>query len=104
MTNLLDRDLAQVINPLAQTVRLLDESCYITSVGLYFAEKPNTAVTGVQNLPVMVEIRPTENGYPLSDKYYQGSRVSKLPADVTTSIDGTSETKFTFPVPIFKFL
>lgn len=101
MSYILDTDLAQVINPLAQTVRLLDKSCYITSIGLYFKNKPNTAITGVQNLPVVLEIRPVENGYPKSDKLYQGSRVSKLPATVVVSDDASAETRFTFPVPIF---
>jgi hypothetical protein len=101
MTNILDTDLAQVVNPLAQTIRLLDKSCYITSIGLYFRYKPNTAISGVQNLPVIIELRPVDNGYPISDKFYQGSRVSKLPATVLVSEDASVETRFTFPVPVF---
>ena len=101
MTNILDTDLAQVINPLAQTIRLLDKSCYITSIGLYFRNKPNTAISGVQNLPVIIELRPVDNGYPMSDQFYQGSRVSKRPATVLVSEDASVETRFTFSVPIF---
>ena len=95
-------------DPLAQTFIIADEQNqfksdlegsstdagrFVTSMDLFFSAKHST-------LPVSIEIRNVVNGYP-GPKVLPFSRVTKLPADVNTSDDGKTATKFTFPSPVY---
>jgi hypothetical protein len=66
---------------------------FITSVDLYFSAKSST-------LPVTVELRTMENGYPTRQVIPFG-RVNKAAADISTSTDATTATTFTFPSPVY---
>ena len=82
-------------DPLAQTIMCDKEGgMFATSVDLFFSHKDAT-------LPVWVEIRSVENGYP-SREILPFSVKSLTPADVNTNaIDGTTATKFTFDSPVY---
>jgi len=81
-------------DPLAQTF-FIDESFYpkgifVTSVDLFFATKD-------ENLPVRIELRPTENGFPSSTYAIPQSSVSKNPSEVSVNTEGNlTPTRFTF--------
>ena len=81
-------------DPLAES--FLVESvggAFMTSVDLFFKTKDN-------NLPVSVEIRNMVNGYP-GQIILPFSTVTKNPADVNVSADGSTATTFTFPSPVY---
>ena len=81
-------------HPLAQTFTIqceTDENAggrFLTSVDLYFAAKHTT-------LPVAIEIRNTENGYP-GRKVLPYSRLNKYPVNINISDTAATATKFTF--------
>lgn len=65
-------------DPLAQTFSVdSDGGCFLTKVDIYFASKDN-------NLPVTLEVRTVENGYPTGTILAFGS-VTKRPEDVNLS-------------------
>ena len=91
-------------DPLAQTFlvgssRGLDSfnddinGAFLTSVDLFFSKKDPG------NATVTVEIRLVDLGIPTSTVI--GDPVVLTPKDITTSSDGKTETKITFPFPIF---
>jgi hypothetical protein len=92
------------VDPLAQTF-FVDEAVYpngmfLESVDLYFKAKDD------ENIPVMVQIRPTVNGVPSSDFWYPESVVVKYPSEINVSqspslVNASTATKFTFPSPVF---
>jgi hypothetical protein len=92
------------IDPLAQTF-FVDEAVYpngmfLESLDLYFKSKDD------EDIPVMVQIRPTVNGVPSSDFWYPESVVVKYPSEIRVSsnpslINSATATKFTFPSPVF---
>ena len=65
----------------------------ITSVDVYF----NTKDT---NIPVSMQIRTMENGYPTTS-ILPFSDVTKEPADIQISETGAVATKFTFRAPVY---
>ena len=81
-------------DPLAQSF-LVEKSggIFVTSIDLFFEKKDTT-------LPVSVEIRNMVNGYP-GQTVMPFSTVTKNPADVNTSTDGSSATTFTFDSPVY---
>jgi len=81
-------------DPLAQSF-LVESSggMFMSSVDVYFATKDDT-------MPVSVEIRTMHNGYP-ANMVVPFSTVTKNPADVNTSTDGSSATTFTFESPVY---
>ena len=82
------------VDPLAQSFLVLTTGgIFVTSVELYFGAKD-------VSLPVSVQIRHMENGYP-TQKVLSFGEQSMAPADVNTSADASSATKFTFPSPVF---
>lgn len=83
-------------DPLAQTFLVEQEGgAFLTKVDLYFQAKDT-----MTNLPVRVEIRDVNNGYP-GKGVLPFSRVVKAAADVNVSEDGTSATTFTFESPVY---
>ena len=81
-------------DPLAQTF-LVDKpgGVMITKLDLYFSDKD-------ANIPVTVQIRTVDNGYPTTTIVGFG-QVTLPAASVNTSTDGTVATTFTFPAPVF---
>ena len=81
-------------DPLAQSF-LVDKTggMYLTEVDLFFKTKD-------ESLPVSVEVRNMVNGYP-GQIILPFSEVTKNPADVNLSQDGSAVTTFTFPSPVF---
>ena len=81
-------------DPLAQSF-LVDKTggMYLTEVDLFFKTKD-------ESLPVSVEVRNMVNGYP-GQIILPFSEVTKNPADVNLSQDGSAATTFTFPSPVF---
>jgi hypothetical protein len=81
-------------DPLAQTF-LVDQpgGVMITKVDLYFSQKD-------QNLPVIVQIRSVDNGYPTTI-VLPFAEVIKPASEVVVSDDATAATTFTFPVPVY---
>lgn len=85
------------IDPIAQTFFIEAEDnpngTFISSVEIYFRSKS-------EGIPVRVEIRPTVNGYPSSDKIIEGAEATLNSEYVNLSEDGTVPTKFTFSAPV----
>ena len=94
-----------ISDPLAQTF-FVDEAQYpegvfVTSVDIFFATKDS-------NLPVTLELRPTDSGYPLTRNrttIYPFSSVTKYPSQITVSDDPNLDkdmikTTFTFSTPV----
>ena len=82
------------VDPLAQSFLVnTTGGIFVTSVELYFGAKDIS-------LPVSVQLRHMENGYPTQRILPFGEK-SLAPADVNTSADASSSTKFTFPSPVF---
>jgi hypothetical protein len=73
---------------------------YLESVNLFFSAKDD------EQLPIIVQIRPTVNALPSSDYWYPESVVEKYPSEITVtdnpSVDTDStKTNFTFESPVF---
>lgn len=81
-------------DPLAQSF-LVDKSggMFVTSLDVFFQAKDGS-------LPVSVEIRNMVNGYP-GQTVLPFSTVTKNPADVNTSADGSVATNFQFDSPVY---
>lgn len=81
-------------DPLAQTFLVTKKNgCFITKVDIFFSTKDS-------NLPVTLEVRTTDNGYP-GKRILPFSRVTLLPEQVTTSTDASTATTFTFNSPVY---
>jgi len=84
-------------DPLAQTFFVsggqFPEGLCLASLDLYFKTKDD-------ELPVLVDIVTTSNGFP-TRIVVPFSEVVKLPADVNISADATTKTTFTFPAPVY---
>jgi len=86
-------------DPLAQTF-LIDHNIYpdgifVSRVKLYFAAKPTTTT-----LPVTVEIRNTQNGFP-AQRVVPFSTKTLQPSSVNISADATTSTDFVFDAPVY---
>jgi len=86
-------------DPLAQTF-LIDSvvfpnGVFISSIDLYFQAKPTTT-----SLPVTVEIRNTDNGFP-AQRVVPFSVKTLQSSAVNTSADATVKTTFTFDSPVY---
>lgn len=91
-------------DPLAQTF-FVDASVYpyglfLSSVDVYFKSKEDG------DLPVWIQIRPTVNGFPSSDFWYEESVVTKYSSEVNTSespkvTDASTATNFEFSFPVY---
>lgn len=80
-------------DPLAQSFLVESNGgMFMSSVDVYFQTKDAT-------MPVSVEIRTMHNGYP-ANIVLPFSTVTKNPADVAVSTDGSTATKFTFESPV----
>jgi hypothetical protein len=90
--------LACTTDPLAQTFfvsqAIYQNGIFLTGVSLYFKQKDD-------KLPVFVQIRPTENGYPSATKIIPLSNVVQESINVKISDDASVETRFNFTSPIF---
>ena len=82
------------VDPLAQSF-LVDVvgGIFVTSVEIYVGAK-DTA------LPITIQIRHMENGMP-TQKILPFGEKTLTPAQVTTTSDASTSTKFTFPSPVF---
>ena len=90
-------------DPLAQTI-FIDPAVYpggvfLKHIDLFFKTKD-------ENLPVILEIRPVENGYPHSYEVLPHSQVVVEPSNINISDEpsvdtSTTRTRFTFSSPIF---
>jgi hypothetical protein len=78
-------------DPIAETI-LPDQDMFISSIGLFFKAKDSQA-------PVYCYIMGVANGYP--DKGQHLSCATLFPDQVNVSNDGSAETIFTFPDPVF---
>jgi hypothetical protein len=81
-------------DPLAETFLVdVEGGVFITDVDLFFAAKDT-------NVPVKVQIRNTDNGYPGST-ILPYSEVVLRPSSVNVSATGQVATKFTFKAPVY---
>ena len=81
-------------DPLAQSfICEANGGMMLTSIDLFFQAKST-------HMPVSVEIRNMVNGYP-GQTVLPFSTVTKNPADINISEDGSSSTTFTFDSPVF---
>ena len=69
------------------------DGVYITSIEVYFASKSSS-------IPATVQIRTMTNGYPTTTVVPFGEKTIDA-ADISTSTDASTATKFTFPSPVF---
>ncbi len=85
-----------VIDPLAQSFFVTDETgVFITSVDLFFQEKPT-----ISPLPVMVQIREVSLGLP-SDVILGYSEVDVDPDNIVISDDASVPTNVKFEAPVY---
>jgi len=79
---------------IAQTfLNSIDEGVFVTSIDLYFSAKDDT-------LPITIGLLETRNDRPGS-KILPFSAVTKAAADISTSTDAETATKFTFSSPVY---
>lgn len=92
------------VDPLAQTFYVDEQTypngLYLESVNLFFSAKDS------ENVPVRVQVRPTENGIPSFNYWYPESVVEKYPSQIIVSStpninDDNTKNTFTFDSPIF---
>jgi hypothetical protein len=82
------------VDPLAQSFLVdMRNGIFVTSIEIYVGAK-DTA------LPITVQIRHMENGYP-TQKILPFGEVTLSPSAVNVSSDASSSTKFTFPSPVY---
>ena len=67
---------------------------FISDIDVFFKTKSSS-------IPVMLQIRPTTNGYPHATNVFPFGTVVKQAVDVNTSIDGSVATTFTLPAPLY---
>lgn len=82
-------------DPLAESFLVeQEEGMFLTSIDIFFSTKDN-------NIPVSVEIREMENGYP-AQAIIPGGVVTLNPSQVNISANGSSDaTTFTFDRPVY---
>lgn len=89
------------VDPLAQTFLVREQEypagMYLTSLDLYFSK-----IATSSSIPVSVELRSVENGYP-TNTTIPGTQVFKNPSEITvaTSANSYTATAFTFDNPIY---
>ena len=82
-------------DPLAQTFFVEQSSgVFVHSVDVFFATKD-------ESMPVIMELRPTVNGYPSNSIIIPFSVVTKYPSEIETSTNGSVPTTFTFESPVY---
>lgn len=83
-------------DPLAQSFFTygVTGGCFITAVDIYFQSKDSA-------IPVTLELREMQNGYPSAKRVSKYSTVTLAPASVNISSTSSSITKFTFSRPIY---
>ena len=83
-------------DPLAQTFFTygVTDGCFITDIDIFFRSKDTS-------IPVTLELREVQNGYPSSRRVSPYSSVTIPPASVAISNNSTLPTKFTFSRPIY---
>lgn len=83
-------------DPLAQTFFTygVTGGCFITKIDIFFQSKDPA-------LPVWIEIRSVENGYPSSQIVSRHATCTLAPADVSISANASVPTTFTFSRPIY---
>ena len=90
-----DRDPGDRRDPLAQAFYVdQEDGMFITSIDVFFSAK-DTA------MPVTMQIRPMVNGYPSSNTVLPFGEKTLQASEISTSTDGTTATRFTFPSPVF---
>ena len=81
-------------DPLAETFLVdVEGGVFVTDVDLYFSAKDT-------NVPVKVQLRNTENGYPGST-VLPYSEAILYPSDVNVDSTGQTATKFKFKAPVY---
>ncbi len=81
-------------DPLAQSFLLEEEGgTFVTGVDIYFGTKDS-------NIPISMQIRPMENGYPTKD-ILPFSDVTLEPSQVEVSENASIATRFNFPAPVY---
>ncbi|MEC8551111.1 MAG: hypothetical protein VXY93_11490, partial [Pseudomonadota bacterium] len=81
-------------DPLAQSFLLEAQGgMFVTGVDIYFATKD-------QKIPISMQIRPMENGYPTKD-ILPFSDCTLIPSQVEISENASIATKFEFPAPVY---
>ena len=90
-----DRDPGDRRDPLAQGFYVdQEDGMFVTSIDVFFSAK-DTA------MPVTMQIRPMVNGYPSSNTVLPFAEKTLQASEISTSTDGTTATRFTFPSPVF---
>ena len=81
-------------DPLAQSFLLEEQGgTFVTGVDIFFGTKD-------QKIPISMQIRPMENGYPTKD-ILPFSDVTLTPSEVEVSDNASISTRFNFPAPVF---
>ena len=81
-------------DPLAQSFLLEQQGgTFVTAVDIFFGTKDT-------NIPISMQIRPMENGYPTKD-ILPFSDVTIEPSGVEVSENASIATRFTFPAPVY---
>ena len=81
-------------DPLAQSFLLEEQGgTFVTGVDIFFGTKD-------QKIPISMQIRPMENGYPTKD-ILPFSDVTLKPSEVEVSDNASISTRFNFPAPVY---
>jgi Domain of unknown function (DUF4815) len=100
LNELLSTDFFGFTEPLSQTFYVdptaYPDGVYVKKVGVAFA-----AVDSNGNTPITLMLKPTQSGYPHPAKVMPFGQKTVYAGDITTSLDGSTETLFTFSSPIY---
>jgi len=96
VTNVVDEPPRPPADPLAQTFFTygVTGGCVITKIDIWFQTKD-------ENIPITLELREVENGYPSARLVNRHARSVLSPARVNVSNDSSVPTSFVFPRPIY---
>ena len=100
LNELLSTDFFGFTEPLSQTFYVdptaYPDGVYVKKIGVAFA-----AVDSNGNTPINLMLKPTQSGYPHPAKVMPFGQATVYAGDITTSLDGSTETLFTFSSPIY---
>lgn len=100
LIDVLSTDFFGFTEPLSQTFYVdpvvYPDGVYVKKVGISFA-----GVDANNNSPITLMLKPTQSGYPHPAKIMPFGQATIYSSDISTSLDGSTESLFTFSSPIY---
>lgn len=100
LNELLSTDFFGFTEPLSQTFFVdpikYPDGIFVKTVGVAFSNKSSD-----NNIPVTALLKPTVSGYPHPSKVMPFGQATIYASNITTSLDGSTESTFTFSSPVY---